>query len=121
MIGGCYTEQSIELSVQRTDPSLQLGVKVCRADQVTTDEECRPRGNNEGFIFAGTTATETSVHVVIDDDSAQVLLKLFDGTRTECGVITVGDGLIRYDITVTAASLDWTCDGACAPSAGCVY
>jgi len=122
LAAGCYTEQAIELSVHRTDPSFQLAVKVCRADQVATDEHCTPSGHNQGFVFPdGATATTTSVHVVIEDESSQVLLKMFDGTRTQCGVVTVGDELVRYDVTVTASSLDWVCDGACLPSAGCTY
>jgi hypothetical protein len=121
LVAGCYDEQAIELSVQRSDPSLQLGVKACRADDVTSDEHCKPRGANEGYIFQGTTALTRSVHIVISDESDQVLLKLSDGANTECGVITIGDELVHYDVTVGATGFDWTCEGACAPSAGCTY
>jgi hypothetical protein len=118
---GCYDEQVIELDVRRTDPNLSLAAKVCRADQVTEDEHCKPSGDAAGSLFSGTSELRTSVHIVISDDSDEVLLKLFDGDHTQCGVITIADELLRYDVTVTATNLDWICDGACVPSAGCTY
>lgn len=120
IIGGCYDEQAIELEVHRAEVGLQVGVKVCPDDEVATSVRCKPTTNP--FIFPpGSTELTWPVHIVLSDESDRVMLKVSVGAIWQCGVITVGEQLLHYDVTVTGTTLDWTCDGACEPSAGCAF
>ena len=122
VIAGCYDTPAIELDVARDVVDVNLGVKVCDVADTVSDTSCRPHGAGLGFVFSANESS-TKVHVFVSDATSTVLIKLDPvSSPVDCRTVPVGSGLLRFDVHVTATTIDWDCDpGVCMPAQPCSF